>query len=88
MESLERGEDHRQIFGCDADPVITDAEHQAGVVALRSEVDPRWFIAAELDGISDQVLIELLNQAGIGRNVRQFIPRNFCASFSNPVSHR
>ncbi len=59
MHPHERPEDLLGILGVNADPIIFNPKNLVSVFFLEGQLDDRALISAELQGIADEILVEL-----------------------------
>ena len=76
VQPLEDDEDALEVFGLHADAVVLHREYPMALVTAHADVDSRRLLAAEFDGVADEVLEQLRQLGGVRFHDRKLIVRD------------
>ncbi len=77
-------EDLLGILGLDANTVVFHPKDPVSIFFLEGQLNDRALISAELQGITDEILVELRQQRRIAPDFRQLIPGDLGCGFLHP----
>ena len=87
VQALEHLEHAVAILLVDADAIVGNREHPAAIPADRVETHPRRALRAELQGVADQILKQLVQLRLVGADHRQHAAGYFRPGLLDAAAH-